>query len=96
MKPPLKSLLIAIGFSGIITIIGWLAITEGYENVGRVAVWPAAVLVSLMPHPNIGTLEDPIYEGTPLDIVVFYLGLLYQVPIYWLLIHFGIFRKLKQ
>ena len=96
MKPLQQSLLIAIGLSGVTTFIGWLAITQGYEGVGRVVLWPATTLQSLIPHPNIGAPEQPIYEGTLLDIVAFYFGLLLQVPIYWLSVNLGISWKRKQ
>ena len=55
---------------------------------------PAALLVNLisgfLPHPNIGTTEHPVYEGTPIDILaietaVFLCIVLYSAVTYFLL-----------
>ena len=44
----------------------------------------------VLPHPNIGTTENPIYEGTPLDLIAGFVLvvvdiLLYPVATYFLL-----------
>jgi hypothetical protein len=60
----------------------------------RILLKPAelagSVIAPLIPHPNIGTPEDPIYEGTPIDLLVgliLVLGtiILYSVVTYLLL-----------
>lgn len=32
--------------------------------------WLAALVGRLLPHPNIGTPENPVHEGTPIDLIV--------------------------
>jgi len=60
----------------------------------EVLLWPMAVMGpvigKVLPHPNIGTAEHPVYEGTPIDLLVaFALAgfslLLYPVATFFLL-----------
>ena len=60
----------------------------------EVLLKPAELLGSLigrlLPHPNIGTPEQPVYEGTPLDLLVglaltLFCILLYPIVTYFLL-----------
>jgi hypothetical protein len=45
------------------------------EWVRWVFLFPWALLGALVPHPNIGTPEHPLYEGTPLDLPAAVIGL---------------------
>jgi hypothetical protein len=47
----------------------------GAEAFRWIFLLPWALLGMLVPHPNIGTPEHPIYEGTPLDLVATVIGL---------------------
>ena len=33
------------------------------------------MVTTLIPHPNLGTAERPMYEGTPLDVLAAVIGL---------------------
>jgi hypothetical protein len=58
------------------TAIGILLITVNGADWSRwVFLFPAALLATLIPHPNLGTPERPLYEGTSLDVVATVIGL---------------------
>lgn len=40
------------------------------------------IIAPLIPHPNIGTPEHPIYEGTPIDILIGLLLVLATIGLY--------------
>ena len=40
------------------------------EILLKPAEWMARLIGPILPHPNIGTAENPVYEGTPLDLLV--------------------------
>jgi len=40
-----------------------------------ILLFPWALLMALVPHPNIGSPEHPFYEGTPLDLTAAAVGL---------------------
>jgi hypothetical protein len=37
---------------------------------------------AFLPHPNIGTEENPVYEGTPIDLLVGLMIVLFNVLLY--------------
>jgi hypothetical protein len=47
----------------------------GAERVRWIFLLPWALLGALVPHPNIGTLEHPFYEGRSLDLPAAVIGL---------------------
>lgn len=40
------------------------------EILLKPAEWVARLIGPILPHPNIGTPENPVYEGTPLVLIV--------------------------
>lgn len=65
----------------------------GYPDVSRAIFWQNSVLQSLVPLHNIGTAEKPIYEGTPLNILAFYVSIPFGFLIYSILAYVLINRK---
>ena len=55
----------------------FIADAYGHNNLARLLFWHNEVLQNLIPHHNIGTPENPIYEGTPLNI----LGFFFSIPL---------------
>jgi hypothetical protein len=43
----------------------------GYASAARAVFWPNSLLQALIPRFNMGTLEHPFYEGTPLNLFAF-------------------------
>src|SRR4051812_23008156 len=39
----------------------------GFESTSEAIFWPNTFLQHLLPAPNIGTPDHPVYEGTPLN-----------------------------
>ena len=78
----LQALVLSVGLS----VAAWLLAEWGFDGISRWFVWPASLLVSLMPSPDIGTAGNPLFEGMPLHLVAFVCGLVAQVPIYCVLI----------
>jgi hypothetical protein len=78
-----RKILLALGIGVLMTVIlTTLAFFINSRKVSRVLVWQAALLVDAVPAHNIGTPEKPFYEGTPLHLFAFGLGVLLGVPIY--------------
>ena len=40
------------------------------EILLKPAEWLGGLIGGLLPHPNIGTPEHPVYEGTPIDLLL--------------------------
>jgi len=49
--------------------------TTGAEWMAWVLLLPWALLSAVAPHPNIGTPDHPLYEGTPFDLAAAAIGL---------------------
>ena len=78
-----RRVLLALSIGVLMTVIlTTLAFFINSEKVSRMLVWQATLLVDTVPAHNIGTPEKPFYEGTPLHLLVFGLGVLLGVPIY--------------
>jgi hypothetical protein len=75
---------IVLSFSG--------AVSDGVANI---LLWPATLLVCLIPKYNVGTAEEPFYEATPLHLLFWVAGMALCVPIYALLADVLI-RRLKK
>jgi len=61
--------------TGLTTLGVLLTTMMDAEWVRWIFLLPWALLGTLLPHPNIGTPEHPIYEGTPLDLFATVIGL---------------------
>ena len=52
------------------------------ESAREALFWPNTVLQYLVPAPNIGTSDHPLYEGTPLNFLAFAASFPFAVVIY--------------
>jgi hypothetical protein len=52
------------------------------KETARVLLWQATLLAQGIPHGNIGTLEHPVYEGSPLDLIPVLVSVPLGIPIY--------------
>ena len=59
-----------------------VAFETGHGRLARVLEWQASLLQRAVPTPTFGTKENPIYEGTPLHIFAWYVGVVLSVPMY--------------
>jgi hypothetical protein len=59
-----------------------LAIALGHASMARALVWPSSLVQALVPTPNLGTPERPIYEGTPPHLLAWYVGAALTFPLY--------------
>jgi hypothetical protein len=48
----------------------------------KFVLWPAILLVGLVPRHNIGTADKPFYEGTPIHLLAAYLGFVLSLILY--------------
>ena len=67
----------------------------GWHETARWRVWPGMILQELVPGVNVGTDEHPVYEATPLHIGAFFLGVVAQIPIYWIVLYGAIRWRAK-
>jgi hypothetical protein len=74
-------LAVVIGaFATIVTAAVASALTS--DSAREVVFWPNTVLQYLVPAPNIGTPDHPLYEGTPLNFLAFLVSFPFAVVIY--------------
>jgi hypothetical protein len=59
-----------------------VAFETGHGRLARLLEWQASLLQSTVPTPTFGTKENPIYEGTPLHIFAWYVGVVLSIPMY--------------
>ena len=59
-----------------------VALSLGHVSVARLLVWPSSLVQALVPTPNLGTSAHPIYEGTPLHLLAWYVGVALTFPLY--------------
>jgi hypothetical protein len=63
------------------------------KTLARVLSWPNTVLQSLIPCLNIGTLERPVCEGTPLNLFAFIVSIPLGVATYSAIAYFLLQRR---
>jgi len=70
-----KRVLVAIALGVLITFaligLALAAASAGLDSLAKVLFWQNSLLQSLAPLGNIGTVEHPVYEGTPLNFLAF-------------------------
>ena len=97
MKPQLRRIFLALAIGSACTAAGaaiaYLAVGVGAMPVARAIFWQATLLQSLMPHPNIGTVERPMYEGTPLDYLAYLAGFPVGIIVYSVLAYLFLSRR---
>ena len=52
------------------------------ESAREIVFWPNTALQYLVPAPNIGTPDHPLYEGTPLNFFAFLVSFPFAVIVY--------------
>jgi len=87
MKHSLTSVTIGV----IITLIGFVGafIFQG-TVLAKVLYWQGYLLQNSIPAPNLGTPEHPMYEGTPIHVVAFFMGIPAGVIFYSLLAYVAV------
>jgi hypothetical protein len=82
--------LLAIGIGTAVTLLAvagsYVAFHAGAESIGEILLWPNTLLQNLVPIvyglPNIGTPDHPLYEGTPVNILAFFISFPLAIPVY--------------
>ena len=73
-----------------VTLVGaagsYLAFHAGSESLSGILLWPNTVLQNLVPVAyglsNIGTPNHPLYEGTPVNILAFFISFPLAILVY--------------
>jgi hypothetical protein len=87
-------ILFALGVGVFVTIVtAAVASALSSESVREVVFWPNTLLQYLVPAPNIGTPEHPLYEGTPLNFLAFLASFPFAVIVYSLVAHVFLRRR---
>jgi hypothetical protein len=76
------TVLIALAVGVFVTAASYFASNSGAQTVSEVLFWPNFALQALLPAPNIGTPDHPIYEGTPLNILAFFASFPFATLVY--------------
>jgi hypothetical protein len=82
--------LLAIGIGITVTLFGvagsYLAFRAGAQSLSEILLWPNTLLQNLVPVvyglPNVGTPELPLYEGTPVNILAFFISFPLAIFVY--------------
>ena len=84
MSTKLLTKSIAFGILATFAAFGasWTALEMGFTSLGNVLYWQGWWLQSFLPCLNAGTPERPMCEGTPVNPIVFYLGLPFGIVLY--------------
>jgi len=72
-------LAIAVVVGAGITALGFVLAQDLDVRWAGILLLPWPALEAVLPHPNVGTLEHPLYEGTPLDLPAAIIGLALSV-----------------
>ena len=76
-------ILLAIVIGAFVTIVtAVVASALTLDSARTVVFWPNTLLQYLVPTPNIGATNHPIYEGTPLNVLAFLLSFPFAALIY--------------
>jgi len=69
---------------GISVTVGTAAVASALssESAREIVFWPNTVLQYLMPAPNVGTPDHPLYEGTSLNFLAFVVSFPFAVIVY--------------
>jgi hypothetical protein len=86
MKTKAKRVLTSAIVGIVVTLVGLAIayITEG-NLLGQICYWQGYLLTSWVPALNIGTADHPIYEGTPIHVFAFFMGIPLGMVLYSLL-----------
>ena len=82
--------LLAMAVGTAVTLVGaagsYLAFHAGAESLSEILLWPNTVVQSLVPVvyglPNIVTPDHPLYEGTPVNILAFFISFPLAILVY--------------
>jgi hypothetical protein len=67
---------LALGALATLALFGLSAVAAdaGQTFLSRALFWQNTLLQALVPMNNIGTTEHPVYEGSPLNVVAYFLS----------------------
>jgi hypothetical protein len=96
----MRTILLAL-FIGIVTTLSLLALAYGFDSLGYPKIsylifWQNSILQSFCPLINIGTPENPLYEGTPLNFLAFIASIPFGILIYSIAAYVFLFFKKKR
>jgi hypothetical protein len=91
---------LALGIGTLATAVtaalSYFAFQAGAELVSEILFWPNTLMQSPVPLHNIGTPENPFYEGTPVNIAAFFvsfpLGILVYSAVAYVFVRRGQYR----
>ena len=92
IRHDMKRWLLAVLCGSLMTVV--LTVIAFSDNTSRktagILLWQVTLLAQGVPHGNIGTVEHPVYEGSPLDFVPVIVGVPLGIPIYTLVAYGGL------
>lgn len=77
-----RAILCGVAVAVVLFAASEVAFETGHGRLARQLEWQASLLQRAVPTPNHGTKEKPIYEGTPLHMFAWYVGVILSVPMY--------------
>lgn len=76
-KAKLVGQAVLLGITAALVLFGlsYVAASFEFKRLSYILYWQGWGLQSMVPSPNIGTLERPLYEATPVHLAAFLAGL---------------------
>ena len=66
----------------ILLALAYVSSKAGMNSLAQTIFWQNSLLQKLVPLHNIGTIERPVYEGTPINFIVFICSIPFGFLIY--------------
>ena len=71
MRDVIKASIFGIAFTLLLLTGAFVADSAGHSGLARAIFWQNGLLQAAVPLNNIGTAQEPVYEGTPLNLMAF-------------------------
>ena len=88
-----QALVLGLAIAIALFVFSELAVYFGFGRWARIIEWQASLFQSLVPAHNIGTVDHPVYEGTPVHLVAWYVGVILSAPLYIALVYAALLLK---
>ncbi len=90
----IKRVVASIFIGSVITsVIVWLTFRSSNASLGKILLWPVPLIVNAIPGLNVGTVEHPVYEATPLHFLGLILGVAISAIFYSVVAYYAFVRR---
>ena len=88
-----QAVMLGLALAIALFVFSGVALYFGFGKWARIIEWQASLFQSLVPAHNIGTVDQPVYEGTPVQLVAWYVGVILSAPLYIVVVYAALLLK---